>query len=141
MTDVTVTPEVRTSAGAVRGRWEHDLAVFRGIPFAAPPVGDLRWKPPQPVKDWDDVRRAERFGPRASEVAVALPQPPPSEGSSSSTTPGPSGAARKSRSSSSVASGGERAGPGAVTRNRRGSRGKTAVPAPSSAPSAPPGSK
>ena len=35
---------------------------FKGIPFAQPPVGDLRWREPQPVKDWPDVRKADRFG-------------------------------------------------------------------------------
>ena len=37
---------------------------FKGIPFAAPPVGDLRWQPPQPVKNWAGVRKADDFGPR-----------------------------------------------------------------------------
>lgn len=40
-----------------------DIRVYRGIPFAAPPVGDLRWKPPQPVKPWDGVRPCTSFGP------------------------------------------------------------------------------
>ena len=35
---------------------------FKGIPFAQPPVGDLRWREPQPVKNWPDVRNADRFG-------------------------------------------------------------------------------
>ena len=38
------------------------ITVFRGIPFAAPPVGDLRWRAPQPVKPWDGVRKADKFG-------------------------------------------------------------------------------
>ena len=38
------------------------IRVFRGIPFAAPPVGDLRWRPPQPVATWDGVREADEFG-------------------------------------------------------------------------------
>jgi len=38
------------------------IRVFRGIPFAAPPVGDLRWRPPRPVTSWDGVRAAEEFG-------------------------------------------------------------------------------
>jgi para-nitrobenzyl esterase len=37
---------------------------FKGIPFAQPPVGDLRWREPQPVKDWKGVRNADQFGPR-----------------------------------------------------------------------------
>ena len=37
---------------------------FKGIPFAQPPVGDLRWREPQPAKDWSGVRNADRFGPR-----------------------------------------------------------------------------
>ena len=63
MTDVTVEPEVRTVAGTVRGRWEDGLAVFRGIPFAAPPVGAARFAAPQPVTRWDGVREAFAFGP------------------------------------------------------------------------------
>ena len=56
-------PEVRTNAGMVRGRREHGLAVFRGIPFAAPPVGDARFAAPQPVRPWQGVREAVAFGP------------------------------------------------------------------------------
>jgi para-nitrobenzyl esterase len=46
------------------------LCIFRGIPFAAPPVGDLRWKPPRPAAAWDGVRGADRFGPRAMQLPV-----------------------------------------------------------------------
>src|SRR3984885_9613225 len=42
---------------------------FKGIPFAAAPVGDLRWKEPQPVKSWTDVRNADQFGPRCMQRA------------------------------------------------------------------------
>jgi len=52
---------VATEAGLVQGAAEPDLAVFRGIPFAAPPTGDLRWRPPQPVAKWDGVRAATQF--------------------------------------------------------------------------------
>ncbi len=58
-----VEPEVRTSAGTVRGRWEDGVAVFRGIPFAAPPVGPCRFAAPRPAEPWDGVRDASRFGP------------------------------------------------------------------------------
>lgn len=52
-------PEVRTDHGAVRGQWQDDgSAVFRAIPFAAPPLGALRWRPPQPIAPWTQVRDA-----------------------------------------------------------------------------------
>jgi para-nitrobenzyl esterase len=55
--------EVRTSAGTVRGRWEDGVAVFRGVPFAAPPVGRNRFTAPRPAVPWDEVRDVTRFGP------------------------------------------------------------------------------
>ncbi|MEV6238542.1 carboxylesterase family protein [Lentzea sp. NPDC051838] len=55
--------EVRVSGGMVRGAMESGVAVFRGIPFAAPPVGDLRFAAPQPAAAWDGVRDALAFGP------------------------------------------------------------------------------
>ncbi|MGW1211168.1 carboxylesterase/lipase family protein [Streptomyces sp. NPDC002499] len=54
---------VRTAAGAVRGRREDGLAVFRGIPFAEPPVGEARFGAPRPVRSWDGTREAYAFGP------------------------------------------------------------------------------
>lgn len=54
---------VPTSHGLVQGVAEKDLTVYRGIPFAAPPVGDLRWRPPQAVAKWDGVRDASKFAP------------------------------------------------------------------------------
>ena len=56
-------PEARTVAGAVRGRREGGLEVFRGIPFAQPPVGAARFAAPRPVHGWDGVREAFAFGP------------------------------------------------------------------------------
>lgn len=58
-------PEVRTGSGRVRGRQEGGLAVFRGIPFAQPPVGDNRFAAPRPVPAWDGTRDALAFGPPA----------------------------------------------------------------------------
>jgi para-nitrobenzyl esterase len=46
------------------------IRTFKGIPFARPPVGDLRWKEPQPVKNWDGIRKADHFGPRAMQKPV-----------------------------------------------------------------------
>src|SRR6478736_2324360 len=54
---------VATESGLVRGVVEKDLTVYRGIPFAAPPVGDLRWRPPQPAATWEGVRDAAKFAP------------------------------------------------------------------------------
>jgi para-nitrobenzyl esterase len=62
---------VRTANGVVEGaREENSVRVFKGIPFAQPPVGDLRWKPPQPAKDWSGVRMADKFGPRAMQLPL-----------------------------------------------------------------------
>lgn len=55
--------EVRTAAGAVRGRAEDGLVVFRGIPFAEPPVGEGRFQAPRPVGSWEGTREAYAFGP------------------------------------------------------------------------------
>jgi len=56
-------PEVRTTAGVIRGTREADLAVFRGISYAEPPVGALRFAGPQAVRSWDGVRPAVAYGP------------------------------------------------------------------------------
>ena len=56
-------PVVRIAGGAVRGRHEGGVAVFRGMPFAQPPVGDLRFAAPHPAPPWDGVRDAGEFGP------------------------------------------------------------------------------
>lgn len=55
-------PVVKTTAGLVKGQVEDGLAVFKGIPFAKPPVGDLRWRAPQPPEVWSGVKEAARFG-------------------------------------------------------------------------------
>ena len=51
-----------TNARTIRGEVEGNLRTFRGIPFAAPPVGDLRWRPPQPLANWEGARDATEFG-------------------------------------------------------------------------------
>ena len=51
-----------TQHGSLRGAWadpSRDVQVFRGIPFAEPPVGELRWRPPAPLSSWTGTRSAE----------------------------------------------------------------------------------
>jgi para-nitrobenzyl esterase len=67
-------PAVRTSRGAVRGSLvERGAAAFLGIPYAAPPVGERRFRAPEPAVRWDGVRDATAFGPVAPQAARALP--------------------------------------------------------------------
>ncbi len=62
---------VKTRSGLVAGTTETDgLRVFLGIPFAAPPVGDLRWRAPQPAPSWDGVRKATAFGSRCMQGRI-----------------------------------------------------------------------
>jgi para-nitrobenzyl esterase len=62
---------VRTDVGTVEGiRSAKGIRIFKGIPFGAPPVGDLRWKGPKPVAKWNGVRKALEFGPRCMQTRV-----------------------------------------------------------------------
>ncbi len=58
-------PVVQTKKGQVEGSFEDGLFVFRGIPYAAPPVGPLRWMPPKPASAWKGIRPAKQYGPIA----------------------------------------------------------------------------
>jgi para-nitrobenzyl esterase len=82
------TPDpVRTDAGlmAAASNSPDGIRVFRGIPFGAPPIGPLRWKPAQPPVRWDGVRKADAFGPVCTQpkgmgrlnVSVDMPDSPP----------------------------------------------------------------
>ena len=55
-------PIVEVSNGKLQGVEEHGMLAFKNIPYAAPPVGELRWRPPQPAQNWQGVRDASRFG-------------------------------------------------------------------------------
>jgi para-nitrobenzyl esterase len=60
---MTTDPEVRTVAGSVRGTRQGTVAAFRGIPYAQPAVGALRFREPAPALPWDGIRDATTFGP------------------------------------------------------------------------------
>lgn len=72
---------VRTGDGAVEGVSQRGVISFKGISYAAPPVGDLRWREPQPAAKWSDTRRADRFG----KACIQLTGIPPEDGGA----PGP----------------------------------------------------
>ncbi|HEX3752906.1 MAG TPA: carboxylesterase family protein [Streptosporangiaceae bacterium] len=73
-------PLVRTTAGAVRGRLEDGLAVFRGIPFAQPPVGPLRFQAPRPSEPWAGTRDASEFGAPPPQPQGRVVSAPPGAG-------------------------------------------------------------
>jgi para-nitrobenzyl esterase len=72
-------PVVGTSGGAVRGLASGAVDEFLGIPYAAPPVGALRWRPPRPAARWSGVRDAMRFGPHCPQAASPFGQASTSE--------------------------------------------------------------
>ena len=55
-------PVVKVDTGSLQGTIEYGMQVFKNIPYAAPPVGDLRWRPPQPALSWSGMRDASKFG-------------------------------------------------------------------------------
>ena len=60
-------PIVTIETGVIRGGVEEDVAYFKGIPYAAPPVGELRWRPPVSPAGWQGVREAKSYGPQAAQ--------------------------------------------------------------------------
>jgi para-nitrobenzyl esterase len=71
------TPIVRVESGELSGVVDDGVASFKGVPFAAPPVGDLRWRPPQPATQWSGVRQAAEFGADCMQGRFG---PPPAAG-------------------------------------------------------------
>ena len=59
---------VRVDGGQIAGTASNGIRVFKGIPFAAPPTGELRWKPPQPVVAWSGVKAADAFAPQCMQL-------------------------------------------------------------------------
>ena len=60
--------KVETKEGPVKGFLKNGVAEFLGIPYAAPPVGNLRWKPPQKHAPWTNVLQATAFGPTCAQI-------------------------------------------------------------------------
>jgi para-nitrobenzyl esterase len=69
-TSALAAPAATIDSGQLSGAMEDGVAVFRGIPFAAPPVGPLRWRPPQPPAPWQGVRQAVAYGPDCVQVPM-----------------------------------------------------------------------
>src|SRR3954454_2144921 len=65
MADVLTEPSLSVGAGRVRGTIDQGVQAFLGIPYAAPPVGELRMRPPAPVPPWEEVLDATAYGPTA----------------------------------------------------------------------------
>jgi para-nitrobenzyl esterase len=80
--DTAVGPTIDAPAGQIEGRIEGTLRVFKGIPYASPPTGPGRWKPPSPLPRWTGIRTATTFGPACPQpsrriVSVYMEEPGP----------------------------------------------------------------
>ena len=72
---------VSVESGAVEGVTKDGLTIYMGVPFAAPPVGVLRWREPQPVAPWKGTRKATSFAPACMQKGVSMPgEKPPATG-------------------------------------------------------------
>jgi para-nitrobenzyl esterase len=63
-------PIIQIENGRLQGAVEYNMQAFKNIPYAAPPVGDLRWRPPQPAISWNGVRDASQFGASCPQMFV-----------------------------------------------------------------------
>ncbi|MCQ2074479.1 MAG: carboxylesterase family protein [Bacteroidaceae bacterium] len=64
--------QIRVEGGLIEGTADEGLSIYKGIPFAAPPVGELRWKAPQPVQSWDGVLETREFAPSPMQADTTL---------------------------------------------------------------------
>lgn len=64
-------PTVEVTGGTIQGTQSGGVTVFKGIPYAAPPVGELRWRPPAPVVPWTGVRDATEFSADCPQAAYS----------------------------------------------------------------------
>jgi len=63
-------PTVKTANGVLQGTHSSGISIFKAVPFAQPPVGDLRWKAPQPVKNWEGTLKADHFSARPMQLPI-----------------------------------------------------------------------
>jgi para-nitrobenzyl esterase len=70
---VALATAVHVESGALQGVDANGLSIYKGIPYAAPPLGDLRWREPQAVKSWKGVRKATAFAPACMQTGVSMP--------------------------------------------------------------------
>jgi para-nitrobenzyl esterase len=64
---------VPTQAGLVQGTSDNGLTIYKGIPFAAPPIRDFRWRAPQPPMAWQGSRPADKFAPACMQIPIVVP--------------------------------------------------------------------
>jgi para-nitrobenzyl esterase len=62
----------KVTGGEVQGVVAEGISIFKGIPFAAPPAGDLRWKAPAPVQAWTGIKKADAFGPACMQAPNSM---------------------------------------------------------------------
>src|SRR5271156_787352 len=72
-TSTLIAQQAQTEAGAISGVYESGSTVYKGVPFAAPPVGDLRWQAPAHVASWAGTRKADAFAPACMQDGVSMP--------------------------------------------------------------------
>jgi len=72
----TAPAAVRVDTGELQGVVDDGVVSYKGVPFAAPPVGELRWRPPQPAAPWKGVRQASEFGAACMQGRFGPPPPP-----------------------------------------------------------------
>jgi len=63
LSNAQLSAPVRVESGLLQGTSENGLMIYKGIPFAAPPVGNLRWRPPQPPSEWEGIKQVTKFAP------------------------------------------------------------------------------
>jgi para-nitrobenzyl esterase len=67
-----IAQSVLPESGTISGVSGNGLNVYKGVPFAAPPIGELRWRPPMPVAPWTTTRKADAFAPACMQVGVSM---------------------------------------------------------------------